>query len=118
MLRFISRTIGKPLITPLHFGIKDWKLPASEIDSAGIMGFLESKNDTYLTFSQKISEFSPSSLYHGLDEWTRELLVTLSADLNCGFATSIIIATIAIKTLFMYLEIYKVTQHLGLKFKV
>jgi hypothetical protein len=29
------------------------------------------------------------------------LLVTLSADLGCGFATSIIIATIAIKTVFL-----------------
>jgi hypothetical protein len=48
-----------------------------------------------------MSEFSPSGLYRGLDEWSRELLVTLSADLGCGFATSIIIATIAIKTVFL-----------------
>lgn len=65
------------------------------------MGFFEARNDTYLTFSQKMSEFAPMSLYTGLDEWSRELLVTLSADLNVGFATSIIIATIAIKTVFL-----------------
>lgn len=55
MLRFISRTIAKPLALPIRFGIKNWKLPASEIDSAGISGFLESRNEAYLTFSQKLS---------------------------------------------------------------
>lgn len=76
---------------------------ASEIDTAGITGFFESRSENYLTMSQKFGEIAPSSLYHGLDEWTRELLVTLSMDLNCGFATSIIIATIAIKTIFLYI---------------
>lgn len=101
MLRLITGKISKKLTSNLIFGIKNWKLPASEIDAAGLSGFLESRNEAYLTFSQKLSEFSPSSLYYGLDEWSRELLVTLSVDLNCGFATSIIIATIAIKTLFL-----------------
>ncbi len=49
-----------------------------------------------------MTEIKPGSLYYGFDEWTRELLVTLSADLGCGFGTSIIIATIAIKALFLY----------------
>lgn len=102
MLRFVSRTLVRGgLSSSGKSYIGNWKLPANEVDSAGIMGFLESKNETYLTFSQKLSELSPRSLYTGLDEWSRELLVTLSADLNCGFATSIILATIAIKTLFL-----------------
>lgn len=101
MLRVLSRSFCRSLAGN-SYGISNWKLPASEIDSAGLMGYFESKPETYLTLSQKLGEISPSSLYNGLDEWTRELLVTLSADLNCGFATSIIIATIAIKTLFLY----------------
>jgi hypothetical protein len=51
--------------------VSNWKLPASEVDSAGVMGFLEGRNDSYLTLSQKMSEFSPSGLYTGLDEWSR-----------------------------------------------
>jgi hypothetical protein len=100
MLRLLSRAV-RPLSSPLRCAISNWKLPASEVDSAGLMGFFEARNETYLTLSQKIGEFAPMSLYSGLDEWSRELLVTLSADLNVGFATSIIIATIAIKTVFL-----------------
>jgi hypothetical protein len=39
MLRIISQSIRRPLITLPSFGIKNWKLPASEIDSTGLMGF-------------------------------------------------------------------------------
>ena len=100
MLRLVSRAV-RPLGGGVQRGVANWKLAASEVDSAGLAGFLEGRNDTYLTLSQKLGELSPSSLYTGLDEWSRELLVTLSADLGCGFATSIIIATIAIKTVFL-----------------
>lgn len=55
MLRLIARTSARPLAFPVTYGIKNWKLPASELDSAGLSGFLESKNEAYLTFSQKIS---------------------------------------------------------------
>lgn len=55
MLRLIARTAARPLAFPVAYGIKNWKLPASELDSAGLSGFLESKNEAYLTFSQKIS---------------------------------------------------------------
>lgn len=85
--------------------ISNWKIPSFEMDSAGVSGFLDCRTDTYLSFSQKLAEIKPASLYTGLDEWTRELLVTLSVDLNCGFATSIILATIAIKTVFLYISI-------------
>jgi len=118
MLRVISRSLIRNIQTPHNYKIGNWKLPSSEIDSAGLMGFLDSKQETYLTLSQKLSEFSPSSLYHGFDEWTREMLVTVSADLGCGFATSIILATIAIKTIFLYEYFNVVTQLLEDKFKV
>lgn len=55
MLRLIARTSARPLAFPVTYGIKNWKHPASELDSAGLSGFLESKNEAYLTFSQKIS---------------------------------------------------------------
>jgi len=101
MLRLTSRSLFKQLQNSCSYRIRDWKLPASEVDSAGLMGYFDSRHETYLTLSQKLSEITPTSLYNGLDEWSRELLVTLSVDLGCSFATSIIIATFAIKTLFL-----------------
>jgi hypothetical protein len=100
MLRLLSRAL-RPLSSQPRCNMSNWKLPASEVDSAGLMGFFEARNESYLTLSQKMDEFAPMNLYTALDEWSRELLVTLSADLNVGFATSIIIATIAIKTVFL-----------------
>ena len=64
-LRFLSKRA-----TPKFF-ISNWKMPAFEIDTAGISGFLESRNEAYLTASQKFSEIGFSNLYHGLDEWSR-----------------------------------------------
>lgn len=40
MLRLITGKINKKLTSGLIFGIKNWKLPASEIDTAGLSGFL------------------------------------------------------------------------------
>ena len=33
------------------FSISNWKLPAFEIDSAGISGYLEAKTSTYLSLT-------------------------------------------------------------------
>lgn len=49
-----------------------------------------------------MSEIMPSSLYGGLDEWSRELLMTLSMDYKIGLATSIVVATVFIKSIFLY----------------
>ena len=49
-----------------------------------------------------MSEIMPGSLYSGLDEWSRELLMTLSVDYKIGLATSIVVATVFIKSIFLY----------------
>ena len=105
MLRVALHRVTKPLVssyTP-RFSINNWKMPSFEIDTAGISGFFDASTEAHLTLSQKLADLSARSLYTGFDEWTRELLVTLSVDLNCGFASSIIIATIIIKTIYLYL---------------
>jgi hypothetical protein len=101
MLRLTSRALSKQLQKSCYYRIGNWKLPASEIDSAGLTGYFDSRHEAYLTLSQKISDIVPNSLYNGLDEWSRELLVTVSVDLGCSFGASIIIATFAIKTFFL-----------------
>jgi hypothetical protein len=101
MLRLRSRSLFKQLQNTCNYGIRNWKLPSSDIDSAGLIGYFDSKHEAYLTLSQKIAEIAPMNLYSGLDEWSRELLVTLSADLGFSLAASIIVATFAIKTVFL-----------------
>lgn len=101
MLRLCSRSLLKQLQNTSNYGIKNWKIPTSDIDSAGLMGYFDSKHEAYLSLSQKIAEITPRNLYIGLDEWSRELLVTLSTDLGFSLAASIIFATFAIKTVFL-----------------
>ena len=97
-LRFAARPrMGRTGAYP----ISNWKMPAFEIDTAGISGFLETTTEPHLSFAEKLSEFTPGNLYAGLDEWSRELLVSLSTDVGCGFGLSIMVATIAIKTIFL-----------------
>ena len=100
MITIARRILPALALTPKRY-ISSWKLPAFELDTAGITGYFESRTECHLTLAQKVAEMHPMSLYQGFDEWTRELLVTVSTDLGCGFATSIIIATIMIKTLFL-----------------
>lgn len=102
MLSTAFRLGLRPLCHAPCYGIGNWKLPAFEMDSAGISGFFESRSSTYLTLSEKLQEIRPGSLYYGLDEWTREMMVTMSMDMGIGFATTIILTTIAIKTIFLY----------------
>lgn len=69
MLRLAHRTVFKPLVLsykPRNY-ISNWKIPSFEIDSAGISGFLDCRNEAYLTLSQKLGEIKPLSLYTGLD---------------------------------------------------
>jgi hypothetical protein len=35
--------------------VSNWKLPAFELDSAGITGYFDSRPETYLSFSQKLA---------------------------------------------------------------
>ena len=100
MLRCLPR-IATSLVGPACYSVSNWKLPASELDTAGLSGFLESRRETYLTLSEKLSEVMPGSLYTGLDEWSRELLMTLSLDYKVGLAVSIVAATVVIKTVFL-----------------
>jgi len=44
MLRIIGRHINTKLLSRNKYFIKNWKIPSSEIDTAGITGFYECRN--------------------------------------------------------------------------
>ena len=54
-----------------RFNIANWKIPSSNLDSAGISGFFEASSTPHLSLMEKLSEFNPVNLYHGFDIWTR-----------------------------------------------
>lgn len=54
-----------------------------------------------MTFWEKLAEFKFSSMYTGLDQFTREFLFTVVNDWGCGLPAGIIIVSLMIRLSFL-----------------
>lgn len=78
--RIISRTLLSsknfiPPVTRLHrnvFSFSNFKPPMpTDIDVGNLAGFFQANETPYLSFWEKVSEFGWTSIYTGLDNFSR-----------------------------------------------
>lgn len=108
--RIITRTLlhSKNFITPIKsthknlFSFSNYKPPLpTDIDAGNLVGFWQTSDTPYMTIWEKLSEFSWSSMYTGLDGFTREFLFTVANDWGLGLPLGIVAVSIALRMLFL-----------------
>lgn len=87
-----------------------FKLPTTTSDISNMIGYINASDKPTLSFFEKLSHFSPPSLYNGLDEFTRQFLFTLTHDYHLGLPAAVIIISLILRGVFLYANFYIVTQ--------
>ena len=66
-------TLGRKTLMPQNiYAFSKYKPPLStEIDTANLIGYINSSDSPFLLFREKLSEFSMGSMYHGLYDFSR-----------------------------------------------
>lgn len=89
------------IITKLGRSFGSFRFPQTDSDIANMSGYLQASDQPTLTFMEKLSTFSPSNMYHGLDEFSREILFTVANDYKLGLPMAIIAISLVIKGAFL-----------------
>ena len=108
--RLITRTLlhSKNYITPIAnthhnlFAFSNYKPPIpTDIDVGNLVGFSQTSDIPYMTIWEKLSEFGWTSMYTGLDNFSREMLFTVANDWALGLPLGIICSSLALRALFL-----------------
>lgn len=108
--KIITRTLlhSKNLLTPASstyrqlFHFSNYKPPLpTDIDVGNLSGLYQASETPYMTFWEKLSEFGWSSMYTGLDNFSRELLFTISNDWALGLPLGIVCTSLVLRFLFL-----------------
>lgn len=79
------------------FKFSHYRLPTNTSDLSNMLGYINSSNQPTLTLFEKLSTFSFSNMYGSLDEFSRELLFTLSNDYQLGLPVGVMILSFILR---------------------
>lgn len=108
--RLITRTLfhSKNYITPINnthrnlFTFSNYKPPLpTDIDVGNLYGLSQTTDTPHLNIWEKLSEFSWSSMYTGIDNFSREFLFTVANDWAMGLPAGIVITSLLLRLTFL-----------------
>jgi hypothetical protein len=108
--KIISRTLLQsknlfPPVTRVHrnvYNFSNFKPPLpTDIDVGNLAGLLQSNETPFLSFWEKVSEFGYTSIYTGLDNFSREMLFTVANDWGVGLPAGIVCVSLFLRMLFL-----------------
>ena len=102
-----SVTPANPL-TPIQSPLISQQLPTCALDTSNLANFDLASSQPTLSVWEKLSHFSPPNMYHGVDEFSRDLLFTLANDYHLGLPMSVVAISLALRFVFLYIICYPV----------